>query len=657
MTRTNLITNASFRTAATGITGWSALSTASIARVTTGGFIGDSCLQVSSVTSTSTGVILTDYITINEAKDYSISAYLKIASGYVAGSVTMTIIWYNSSSSIVLSSTATLTVPADSTWYRIGATVLAATIPGTAVKAKVKFTPTTSTTITSFSLDAILFEQNSYIEEFYEDFNQVPSTLQSQVESIVDSTILSASKQALENNIVNAALRKMPSPYISGLKLEADININGLVLNTIDENNVVWVCTDIKGWWTLPEPEVPDIGRGLDDGSYNVRGRWKARVITLEGSILPPHPDYIAAARDKLISALSSLVYIGGTLAVDEGPVKIAKVYMIGQPTMDVKNARGRIDFSVQLRAGDPVKYSWNYEATDGYYSATPFQFKVSSSITNVTIPVAGTRRYTTTNTFVAGDYVTISGITPSGYNTTSTSPVLITAVDSGGTWFETAGIIAGSGYVSESSSSARLAYSKTSITNSGNTAVPTIVTITGPMSSGSFIKNLTNGDSMKLVKQLRPASPDYSVSIASVSRTSNIVTVTATSSTGHGLFVGDVVNMTVSAAGFTLAGAIILSATTNTFTYRFVGSDQSLTTVTSSTAILVSADTAIIDTYNQTVTYRGIADAGRSILDANIDWLKLSPGQNEIQIETGDTSVSKTATKVTVQYRSGWIG
>ena len=647
MTRTNLITNASFRSVTTG---WSALSTASIARATTGGFIGDSCLQVSSVTSTSTGVILTDYITIDESKDYSISAYLKIASGSTAGSITMTTTWYNSSNSSVLSSTATLSVPADSVWYRIGATVLAATIPGTAVKAKVQFTPTTSTTITSFSLDAILFEQNSYIEEFYEDFDQVPSTIQSQVESVVDTTILEASKQALENTIVNNALRKMPSPYISGLKLEADININGLILNTIDENNVVWVCTDIKNWWTLPESEVPDIGRGLDDGSYNVRGRWKARVITLEGSILPPHPDEMPLARAKLISSLSSLVYFGGILAVNEDPVKVAKVFMIGQPTMDVKNARGRIDFSIQLRAGDPVKYSWNYQATDGYFSSTPFAYK-QASVTAATFS-SGTRRYTATNTFAVGDYVTVSGTSPSGWQLSTAT--LVTAVHSGGAWFEVTATDPGVSYTS--GGTARLAYSKTSITNSGNTAVPTIVTITGPMSSGSFIKNLTNGNSMKLVKQLRPAN--YTVSIASVSRTANIATVTATSSTGHGLFVGDIVNITVTgASSFDLNGAVIVSTTTNTFTYVSTGSDQALTTVTSSEAVLVSADSAIIDTYNQTVTYRGIADAGRSILDANIDWLKLNPGTNEIQIETGDTSVSTTATTVAVQYRSGWIG
>lgn len=648
MTRTNLITNASFRSATTG---WSALSTASIARITTDGFIGTSCLQVSSVTSTSTGAILTDYITIDESKDYSISAYLKIASTAVAGSIDMDIIWYNSSNGVELTSVAVLALPKDDSWYRIGTTVLASTIPAAAVKAKVSFTPTTSSTITTFSLDAILFEQNSYIEEFYEDFNQVSSTVQSQVESVVDTTILAASKQNLENTIVNNALRKMPSPYISGLKLEADININGLILNTIDENNVVWVCTDIKGWWTLPEPEVPDIGRGLDDGSYNVRGRWKARTITLEGSILPPHPDYIAAARNKLISALSPLVYIGGTLAVNEDPVKTAKVYMIGQPVMDVVNARGRINFSVQLRAGDPVKYSWNYQATDGYFSATPFAFKVTGTITAATFS-SGTRRYTVSNSFAVGDYVTVSGTSPAGWALSTATA--ITAVDSGGAWFEVTAANPGVSYTS--GGTARLAYSKTSISNSGNTSVPTIVTITGPMSSGSFIKNLTNGNSMKLVKQLRPAN--YTVSIASVSRTSNIATVTATSSTGHGLFVGDIVNITVTgASSFDLNGAVIVSTTTNTFTYVSTGSDQALTTVTSSNAVLVSADTAVIDTYNQTVTYRGIADAGRSILDANIDWLKLAPGANTIQVETGDTSVSTTATTVTVQYRSGWIG
>jgi len=347
------------------------------------------------------------------------------------------------------------------------------------------------------------------------------------------------------------------------------------------------------------------------------------------------------------------LVYLGGTLSVDEGPVKVAKVFMIGQPTMDVKNARGRIDFSVQLRAGDPVKYEWNYEATDGYYSATPFPYKVSGSISNVS-QGAGIRRYYATNTFVVGEYVTISGVSPSGYNTTSTSPVAITNVDPSGAWFETAGTSAGA--FSSSAGTAKLAYSSTSITNSGNTSVPTIVTITGPMSSGSYINNLTNSTSIKLVKQLRPAG--YSVPIGYVSRFSNVATLTTSNSTGHGLFVGDTVTISISGYGsFNDNPATVTSVTTNTFTYASSGADLSATSVSSSTATLLNADTAVIDTYNQTVKYRGIADAGRSILDANIDWLRLVPGTNTIRVQTQDTSVSDTTTKVVVQYRSGWIG
>ena len=216
MARTNLITNASFRSATTG---WSALSTASIALNTSTGFIGTSSLYVSNITSTSTGVELTNFVTIDESKDYSISGYLRInseASAAVAGSITMRIVWANSSNTTVLTSTATLSVPKDSEWYRIGLTVPAATIPATAVKAKVAFIPTTSSTITEFYLDAVLFEQNSYIEEFYEDFNQVPSTIQSQIVSSNDSTVLSGSKQALENSIVNNALKKCLSHILAG---------------------------------------------------------------------------------------------------------------------------------------------------------------------------------------------------------------------------------------------------------------------------------------------------------------------------------------------------------------------------------------------------------------------------------------------------------
>jgi hypothetical protein len=327
---------------------------------------------------------------------------------------------------------------------------------------------------------------------------------------------------------------------------------------------------------------------------------------------------------------------------------------MVGQPEMNVKNARGRIDFSIQLRAGDPIKYSWNPQATDGYYTSALYTYAISGNITNVSSPSSGVIRYTASNSFTVGDYVTISGVNPSNYNTTDTAPVKIIAATS--TYFDITSAQTGT-YVS-STGKAKLAYSSRVISNDGNTAVPTILTVTGPLAANSVITNTTNGNQMKFVKQLRPAG--YAPTFNTVTRSANVATLTSTSSTGHGLFAGDVVNIVIVSdpGSFSASSVTIKSVTTNTISYTNNGADVNATTINSSSAAtLVSADTAIIDTYNQTVTYRGIADAGRSIFDANIDWIKLQPGANTLQVQSYDAGVLASATSVTIQYRSGWIG
>ena len=176
--------------------------------------------------------------------------------------------------------------------------------------------------------------------------------------------------QAVENKKVNVALTPLPAPYITGMKLQADIALGDLILNTIDANNVIWVCTDVKGWWTPPDPDIPQLSRGLGDGDYDVRGRWQARQIELSGSILPPSPSYSSVARDTLIRACS-LVYTGAWLKTNENPPRASYVRLSGKPNIETVNARGRIDFSIGLRAPDPVKYKWNESDPDGYESVT----------------------------------------------------------------------------------------------------------------------------------------------------------------------------------------------------------------------------------------------------------------------------------------------
>jgi hypothetical protein len=184
--------------------------------------------------------------------------------------------------------------------------------------------------------------------------------------AVVPSPTPEAILQGQENTAVNKSLTPLEAPFITGMKLQQDVVINDLVLNTIDENGVVWVCTNIDGWWGHPEPEMRDFPRGFADGSFDVRGRWNAREITLEGVFLTPDPSLVAAARDKLISA-TSLVYQGGWLITYEDPPRAAYVRLNGKPEIETINARGRTEFSIGLRSADPIKYEWKDDDPEGY--------------------------------------------------------------------------------------------------------------------------------------------------------------------------------------------------------------------------------------------------------------------------------------------------
>lgn len=171
--------------------------------------------------------------------------------------------------------------------------------------------------------------------------------------------------QSRENKAVNKSLTSMPYPHIEGLNLGADVVFNELTLNTIDANGVVWIVTDILGWWNLPDSEIRDVPRGWADGSYDVTGKWKSRMLTLNGVILPPDPSLVPAARNTLLSN-AALVYDGAWLRVYETPQKAAFVRLSGTPSINTVNARGRTEFSIGLKAPDPIKYQWNDFSFDG---------------------------------------------------------------------------------------------------------------------------------------------------------------------------------------------------------------------------------------------------------------------------------------------------
>lgn len=377
MARTNLVVNPSFKT---NTTGWSLTGSSTIARVTYDSFYGSSCLEVTKAAASNSGAVISSRIAVSASTSYAVSAYVKVPSGQETGTLRINVAWYTATSGgslISTSNTTSIEIIDGIDWTRLSGVF---TSPANAAAALIYVVqPTAGTVSKKFLLDAILFEANSYVEEYFDDVTQ-----------------------AYENTTVNKGLTKVPFPKLTGMQLNADISLGSLVLNTIDESGVVWVCTNIEGWWNHPEPEVRDIPRGYGDGSYDVRGRYQARQITLEGVFITPDASYVAAARDKLIKN-TDLVYVGDWLRTNENPTKASYVRLSGRPEIKTVNARGRTEFSIGLRAPDPLKYEW-YEAHElGYRSVSIPGESASPAAT-------GTNTVTNTGTAYAPVVLQITG-------------------------------------------------------------------------------------------------------------------------------------------------------------------------------------------------------------------------------------------------------
>jgi hypothetical protein len=342
MTRINLVPNPSFKNG--DVTRWAVVGGSTIAASTAEYFIGSHSLYVTTSSSANTGVATsTTQVSISPARQYMVSAYVKLPASADAANLKLLLAWYTDvSGSTQVGSTSyseLFTVYPSDGWLRLS---YLATAPSSSNALKVGVVNHDAVAV-SFYLDAVMVEQDIYLNGYTDDLTQEQ-----------------------ENKFVNDSLRPLPNPYITGMELNADVILNGLILNTVDENNVLWVCTGIEGWWTMPDVEMQDIPRGLGDGSYDVNGRYAYRNITLTGSIIPPAPSYVPAARDKLVRALD-LVRKSGWLLTDEKPVRGSKVRLNGVPSIEVVNPRGRIDFNISLKAVNPIKYEWVVGDPDGY--------------------------------------------------------------------------------------------------------------------------------------------------------------------------------------------------------------------------------------------------------------------------------------------------
>jgi len=161
---------------------------------------------------------------------------------------------------------------------------------------------------------------------------------------------------------------------VGGFCLSEDINVNGLLLNHRDDNNTLWLCTGIEGWWTLPPSEIPEVPKPYWDGALLTTGRYQTRIITITGLFLPPHPSLVWYNRDAILRA-SGIVRGVGLLAMcgNESPdlsqisdptdpfldpPKMAIIQTSDVPLIETVKESGLTQFSLSFRCVNPAKIS-----------------------------------------------------------------------------------------------------------------------------------------------------------------------------------------------------------------------------------------------------------------------------------------------------------
>jgi hypothetical protein len=418
-----------------------------------------------------------------------------------------------------------------------------------------------------------------------------------------------ANLQALHNSLTSVHPEQDRSNFAP--KLAGDVRIllptgnTYLTLNTIDSDGLVWILSDIDGWWNLSEPEIPDIQRGFGDGSFDVSGRILARNLTLTGSVLVQSNDretiatQSQSARSQILNAFN-LIKRGTWLIVDEDEYKRACfVRLSGQPSISTVNSKGRIDFSIGLKAPDPIKYEWIDDP--GVTAGTSAIFGFGDNLASIQ-----NRTYETEyRTYslqppddilggVSGDYID----TPDQANLGAAAAW---AVDTP--------------YVAD--------YSQ--VTYSGNTYV-CIVTHTSslflPPSTypGTLYWVLASAYSTKQRGYNGKSLNSSVVSVISSSPLPNVSSnvVTITTSAAHGFIAGDSISIYNLTASSGLVDYVIRSVPSpTTFTMNYVASDGNLTLGSSPTATLVETTTRYLgnvssggETSSDTVTITNHGDS-----------------------------------------------
>jgi hypothetical protein len=310
---------------------------------------------------------------------------------------------------------------------------------------------------------------------------------------------------------------------------------------------------------------------------------------------------------------------------------------MVDIPSVTNDLPRGRIDFSIQLRAADPIKYGWNTGDSNGY--------------TSVSLNTNGTTQVNASNVGTADVSATFSITGP------LTQPAYINNVTTGKS-IKIVKDLRAAGFTETGVSNVVYRSGVATVTLNNHSFLENdLVTISdiGAPFDGTDI--LITSTTLNTFSYTNPTSD-----IVDIVLSGGVATVTTADP--HGLTLDDMCSISNSSIPvFNGIHTVTSVVDTTTFEVSMYYADTTSyggqlhlqinsQTVTAGTVELQDTDTLELDTYNNVTLYRGISTGARAVLDPTSDWIKLTSGANNFTVsKTGGTPT------VTVKYRPGWLG
>lgn len=131
----------------------------------------------------------------------------------------------------------------------------------------------------------------------------------------------------------------------------------------VDSSGVEWYLTAEKGWWGSPATRPKRTAKVTAHGSWRAAAYRDIRTVSLSGLIVAPTDLLMRQAQQKLAAICSDPTLLYPLTVQDETGSYTAAVELDGEILTQPRNWCS-VEFSLQLAAPDPRKYSASIVAT-----------------------------------------------------------------------------------------------------------------------------------------------------------------------------------------------------------------------------------------------------------------------------------------------------